>query len=317
MHCHLTEKQCLPTALQASLAMSEFISIKRRAFSAVPDDILTDSRLGWTARVVLSWMLGRSSDFKLNIWHVRKTFKLSEQQWLRARREMQAAGYFQQKRERDSQGKIKWLQVVTDTPEQHIATTTSNPEPYPQKPGYGRPKHGDSSNGLSGLGAQGGKPSVSSTKKSSTNLIKTIDEKPLQPTACKVINGKNDGDTDAGVPVGRELFWPRSLNASQRRAVEPLMAGIDVDEAQLLLDELAGVLSTNSIKTTPERWLRAIVSRYERGEFEPVAGVAVSEARKSTSEKKAIEPVRSLQRSSPGASKPYMDQIGAMLRVKT
>ncbi|MCC8628528.1 hypothetical protein [Xanthomonas vesicatoria] len=296
--------------------MSEFISIKRRAFSAVPDDILTNHRLGWTARVVLSWMLGRSSDFKLNIWHVRKTFKLSEQQWLRARREMQAAGYFQQKRVRDSQGKIKWLQVVTDTPEPEIAPTT-DPEPYPQKPGYGRPSHGDSSNGLSGLGAQGGKPSASNTKKSSTNLIKTIDEKLPQPTSCTVINGDDDGDADAGVSVGRELFWPQSLNAPQRRAVELLIAGIDFDEAQLLLDELAGVLSTNSIKTTPERWLRAIVSRYERGEFEPVAGVAVSEARRSASEKKAIEPVRSFQRSSPRAIKPYMDQIGAMLRVKT
>lgn len=187
----------------------------------------------------------------------------------------------------------------------------------PKKPGYGRPSHGDSSNGLSGLGRQGGKPSVSSTKKSSTNLIETIDEKPLQPTACKVISGNELDDTDAGVPAGRELVWPHSLNTPQRRALELLMAGIDFDEAQVLLDELTGVLSTNSIKTTPERWLRAIVSRYERGEFEPVAGVAVSEARRKASEKKAIEPVRSLQRSSPGASKPYMDQIGAMLRVKT
>lgn len=61
--------------------MKDSIKVKRRAFSVVPDDILADARLSWRARVLLAWMLGRSENFDLRIHHIRKVFRISEQQW--------------------------------------------------------------------------------------------------------------------------------------------------------------------------------------------------------------------------------------------
>jgi hypothetical protein len=134
--------------------MSQTIKVRRRAFSVVPDDILTDDRLSWRARVLLAWMLGRSPDFELRVWYVRKVFRLSEQQWVRARKEMQSAGYFQQERVQGDQGKFRWAHFVTDTPE----------PPSPQKPGDGQPCDGTSSDGRPGHGEKGDKPIQSITK---------------------------------------------------------------------------------------------------------------------------------------------------------
>lgn len=97
--------------------MSQTVKIKRRAYSMVYDDILLDERLSWRTRVVLSWMLGRSPDFEIRIWYIRKLFSLSNQQWNSARKEMKAAGYFHQERTHTDSGKIAWAHFVTDTPE--------------------------------------------------------------------------------------------------------------------------------------------------------------------------------------------------------
>ena len=107
--------------------MSKTISVKRspvRSYSIVYDDILMDDRIGWRARVLLAWMLGRSDGFQIHIWYIRKVFRLSEQQWVHARKGMQSAGYFLQDRIRDEDGRIRWTHVVTDTPA----------PPSPQKP---------------------------------------------------------------------------------------------------------------------------------------------------------------------------------------
>lgn len=105
--------------------MSQTIKVKRRAFSVVPDDILVDDRLSYRTRILLAWMLGRSPDFELRIWYIRKVFQLSEKQWRQARREMQSAGYFQQERAHNAGGRIVWSHFVTDTPA---------PPSYPKPP---------------------------------------------------------------------------------------------------------------------------------------------------------------------------------------
>ena len=104
--------------------MSQRIQVKRRPFTVVADDILTDQRLSERARLLLAWLLGRSTDFELRVHHIRRTFQLSEQQWVKARKEMEATGYFQQERTQVEGGKFAWAHFVTDTPI----------EPPPQKP---------------------------------------------------------------------------------------------------------------------------------------------------------------------------------------
>ncbi|WP_022964789.1 hypothetical protein [Halopseudomonas pelagia] len=128
--------------------MNQAIKVRRRAFSVVPDDILADERLSWRARVLLAWMLGRSPDFDLRIWYIRKVFRISQQQWVKARKEMQAVGYFQQERIQGEKGRLQWVHFVTDSPA----------PPSPQKPPNGKPSDSEQSDGPPTYGKSGGKP---------------------------------------------------------------------------------------------------------------------------------------------------------------
>jgi hypothetical protein len=100
-------------------ATAEGISLtvkKRRAFSAVPDDILTDKSLSERARVLLAWLVGRPDNWVIKVSHVRALFRLSERQWSKARGELEVAGYYRQERHRKEDGTIRWQNEVWDTP---------------------------------------------------------------------------------------------------------------------------------------------------------------------------------------------------------
>jgi hypothetical protein len=88
-----------------------------------------------------------------------------------------------------------------------------------------------------------------------------------------------------------------------------MVSGLDANDAQMLLDELAGVMATQSIKTSPERWFRAVLDRFHRGRFAPSAGLAAKEKRlriQST-------PV---QTASPEVTRHYLERIQTMLGRK-
>ncbi len=89
---------------------------KRRAWSSVPDDILTDARMSERARLLLAWMIGRRDGWEIRVSHVQSLFRLSETQWRAARRELEAAGYYRQARGRHPDGKVKWIREVLDMP---------------------------------------------------------------------------------------------------------------------------------------------------------------------------------------------------------
>lgn len=77
-----------------------------------------------------------------------------------------------------------------------------------------------------------------------------------------------------------ELHFPLRLPMSERAAIETLLSGIPHAQAQELLDELAGALATQTIKTTPVRWFRGLVQRFRAGSFSPCAAAGVAERRR-------------------------------------
>ena len=116
---------------------------KRRAFSSVPDDILTDKNLSDRAARILGWMVSRPSDWILFVQNIRLTFKLSEAQWKKVRKELEAAGYFTQTKIRNEDtGKIEWENTVSDEAEPQ--------KPSPSKPPAGRPSNGQPAGGFEG-----------------------------------------------------------------------------------------------------------------------------------------------------------------------
>ncbi|PRE43859.1 helix-turn-helix domain-containing protein [Burkholderia multivorans] len=108
------------------------------------------------------------------------------------------------------------------------------------------------------------------------------------------------------------LVWPSRLNERERCAIALMVNRLDVNDAQMLLDELAGVLATQSIKTSPERWFRAVLDRFHQGRFTPSAGLAAKESRLHVQR----TPVETPRTASPEVTRHYLERIQAMLSRK-
>lgn len=132
---------------------------KRRSFSAIPDDILEDTRMRTETRLVLGWLIGRPDGWEVRVGHVQHVLGLSERRWVTVRKELEALGYLRQIRRRNAEGKFLWEHIVSDTP------MISDPEPegdessIPPKPQDGpearktippKPMHGSSMHGQRG-----------------------------------------------------------------------------------------------------------------------------------------------------------------------
>lgn len=90
---------------------------KKRAWSAVPDDILTNKSLSVSARLVLAYMIGRPDGWVIHVSQVCSAIGIGTGgQWRRVRNELENVGFFIQTRTRGADGKIKWHHEVTDVP---------------------------------------------------------------------------------------------------------------------------------------------------------------------------------------------------------
>ena len=97
--------------------MSSVVKIqKRRAFSAVPDDILEDTRMRTETRLVLGWLVGRPNGWEVRVGHVQRMLGLTRPRWVKARKEMELFGYLLQIRRQKVNGHFVWEHIVTDTP---------------------------------------------------------------------------------------------------------------------------------------------------------------------------------------------------------
>ncbi|MBW7900336.1 MAG: hypothetical protein H3C26_02590 [Rhodocyclaceae bacterium] len=86
----------------------------KRAWSAIPDDILTDRRLSPTARLVLAYCLGRPADWDYYPAQIQSALGIGRDAWQAARRALETVGYLAQDRRRNPDGTWVWGLVVTD-----------------------------------------------------------------------------------------------------------------------------------------------------------------------------------------------------------
>ncbi|MEW5890682.1 MAG: helix-turn-helix domain-containing protein [Pseudomonadota bacterium] len=89
---------------------------RTRAWSAVPDDVLTDRRLSPTARLVLAYCLGRPDGWEYHPSQICAALGIGRDAWRAARQQLERVGYLRQERIRRADGTISWDLVVTDTP---------------------------------------------------------------------------------------------------------------------------------------------------------------------------------------------------------
>lgn len=116
--------------------MSSTVKIrKHRAFSAIPDDILEDTRLRTETRLVLGWLIGRPDGWEVRVKYVQHILGLSRDRWAKSRKEMEQHGYLHQVRKQNPDGTFRWEHFVTDVPETSIAGKSSDGEASAGKPG--------------------------------------------------------------------------------------------------------------------------------------------------------------------------------------
>ena len=85
---------------------------------------------------------------------------------------------------------------------------------------------------------------------------------------------------------GRELCFPKTVSEAQRQALEKQVAGLNHDNAQQVLDELAGCMASKQIHN-PIRYCAALVARLRRGRFQPELCLQVADRRAAEQQREA------------------------------
>lgn len=100
---------------------------RSRAWSAIPDDVLTDLRLSPTARLVLAYCLGRPDGWHYHSRQICTALGIGRDAWRAARRQLEQVGYMRQEQVRGEGGRWAWDLVVTDTPASDGSASAGNP----------------------------------------------------------------------------------------------------------------------------------------------------------------------------------------------
>lgn len=76
------------------------------------------------------------------------------------------------------------------------------------------------------------------------------------------------------------LCFPKAVSEAEREVIEAQVAALTVDDAQQVLDELAGRMDTTRVRN-PVSYCARLIQRLERGAFHPVAGLEVAKQREA------------------------------------
>lgn len=120
----------------------------------------------------------------------------------------------------------------------------------------------------------------------------------------------------SGTTTTAPLVWPRGLPEAERVVVESLVEGLEQGAAQAVLDELAGLMAANRIKSSRIALLRALVARARAGTFVPAHGPAVATKRAQEAEEGRKRRDAEVRRAvcTPELAKAKLAEIAAALR---
>ena len=109
--------------------------------------------------------------------------------------------------------------------------------------------------------------------KSTSELVQPQHARCEAHSAGTVADGPDGG--------GGDLIFPSEMLSQERAAARQLLRDSG-DQAQALLDELAGRLHANAVRSSPVGYLRGLIARAEAGTFLPELGPRVASERQQT-----------------------------------
>ena len=113
-------------------------------------------------------------------------------------------------------------------------------------------------------------------------ITRSMSTKPPLPASLQEASAEGADNARGG-----DLIFPTAL-LPQEQAAASALARRCPQVAQAMLDELAGRMGTNTIRTSPIAYLRGLIARAQSGEFVPELGIRVAAARRSREEAEAL-----------------------------
>ena len=222
---------------------------RRNRFVIIDQRAIEDERLSWAARGLLGYLLSRPDDWKVLVNDLRKRGDLGRDGIYRLLKELRNAGYMQFVRSRDEQGRIRGgtyiVQEVSGLPHPDLPDTV---EPGTAAPGPVNPE---------------ALPKTDGYLKQTTTTT---------PTTTK--EGRSGSENENNL-VQFVSWIPEEL----RQGAVQKVARLNPVESQMVIDEWAGILTTDRIQSSPLGYLHAMVSRLESGEFRLEYADAVAQVR--------------------------------------
>ena len=109
-----------------------------------------------------------------------------------------------------------------------------------------------------------------------TAVLVTTTEPLVEPTPPPQAAREDTETQDRG--GGGDLCFPKALTRAQRQALRDHLKALSHEDAQRVLDELAGRMQITEV-SNPIRYCAALVSRLNRGVFTPELGLQVADKR--------------------------------------
>ena len=226
---------------------------RRRRFVIIDQHAIEDIRLSWAARGLLGYLLSRPDDWKVLVHDLRKRGDLGRDGIYKLLRELREAGYVRFLRSRDEQGRIRggtyMVQEIANPPDAELPDTV---EPDTAAPGPVNPE---------------------ALLNTEVDLRRTTTTTPTDTKGCRSSSGHENTYLEFAAWVPEEL----------RVAAMEKVIRLSAAEAQIVIDEWAGIMATGRIESSPLGYLHALVNRFESGKFRLQYADEVEEMRISTS----------------------------------
>jgi hypothetical protein len=219
---------------------------RRHRFVVMDQRAVEDDRLSWAARGLLCYLLSRPDDWKVLVNDLRKRGNLGRDGIYRLLRELRTLGYARFQRLRDKHGRIRggiyFIREIADSPYPDLPDTV---KPDTAAPGPAKP---------------GALPTTDLKLRRTTTTT---------PTTTKDRSSCCETENDV-------LKFARWIPAELREEAREKVAGLDPDDAQVVIDEWAGSMALQKIDTSPLGYLQAMVRRYQEGDFRLVHAMAIA-----------------------------------------
>ncbi|MEN8180589.1 MAG: hypothetical protein ABFS39_18480 [Pseudomonadota bacterium] len=221
---------------------------RRHRFVIIDQHAIEDSRLSWAARGLLGYLLSRPDDWKVLVNDLRNRGDLGRDGIYKLLRELREAGYVRFLRSRDKQGRIHGGAYIV----QEIANSLHPDLPYTAVPDPVNPE------------------ALLNTEE---DLRRTTITTPTDTKGCRSSSEHKNACLEFAAWVPKEL----------RVAAMEKVTRLSTAEAQIVIDEWAGIMATGRIESSPLGYLHALVSRLESGKFRLQYADEVAEMRISKS----------------------------------